>query len=130
MAKSSHTCLLKNAGKTPRPTGRPFREAEGLTRKAIELALAGDLTALRICLDRICPPRRDRPVAVDLPGIDSPADLVRATAALVDAAAAGDLTPSEAADLGRVLDTHIRAIETHDLEARVALLEENNDAKK
>jgi hypothetical protein len=101
-----------------------------LTRKAIELALAGDLTALRICLDRICPPRRDRPVAVDLPGIDSPADLVRATAALVDAAAAGDLTPSEAADLGRVLDTHIRAIETHDLEARVALLEENNDAKK
>ena len=29
-------------------------EAEDLTRKAIELAKAGDMTALRLCLDR-CP---------------------------------------------------------------------------
>ena len=28
-------------------------EAEALTRKAIKLAKAGDLTALRLCLDRI-----------------------------------------------------------------------------
>ena len=34
-------------------------EAEALTRKAIELAKAGDLVALRLCLDRICPPRKD-----------------------------------------------------------------------
>ena len=37
-------------------------EAETLTRKAIELAKAGDLAALRVCLDRIAPPRKDRPV--------------------------------------------------------------------
>jgi Family of unknown function (DUF5681) len=37
-------------------------EAEVLTRKAIELAKAGDLVALRLCLDRVCPPRKDRPV--------------------------------------------------------------------
>lgn len=31
-------------------------EAEALTRKAIELALAGDMTALRLCLERIARP--------------------------------------------------------------------------
>jgi len=35
-------------------------EAEALTRKAVELALEGDVTALRLCLDRIA--RRARTV--------------------------------------------------------------------
>jgi hypothetical protein len=37
-------------------------EAEGLTRKALEMALDGDTVALRLCLERILPPRRERPV--------------------------------------------------------------------
>ncbi|MGC2077599.1 MAG: DUF5681 domain-containing protein [Xanthobacteraceae bacterium] len=42
-------------------------EAETLSRKAIELALTGDVSALRLCLDRILPPRKDRPVRFNLP---------------------------------------------------------------
>ena len=37
-------------------------EAEGLTRKVLEMALAGDTVAMRLCLERILPPRRERPV--------------------------------------------------------------------
>ena len=37
-------------------------EGEELTRKAIELAKEGDLTALKLCLERICPPRKSRPI--------------------------------------------------------------------
>src|SRR5207248_1837063 len=37
-------------------------EAEGLTRKVLEMALAGDNVAMRLCLERILPPRRERPV--------------------------------------------------------------------
>jgi len=44
-------------------------EAEALTRKAVEMALGGDTVALRLCLERLMPPRRDRPVAVPLPQI-------------------------------------------------------------
>ena len=40
-------------------------EAEALTRRAVELAL-GDGMALRLCLDRIIPPRRGRPVQAGL----------------------------------------------------------------
>ena len=39
----------------------PDGEAEELTRTAINLTKGGDMAALRLCLERICPPRRDRP---------------------------------------------------------------------
>ncbi len=42
-------------------------EAEALTRKAIDKAEEGDMTALRLCLDRVVPPRRERPVLFPLP---------------------------------------------------------------
>ena len=53
-------------------------EAEALTTKAVELALEGKTTALRLCLERICPPRKDRPVSFDLPTVETPADTVPA----------------------------------------------------
>ena len=49
-------------------------QAEALTQKAIELALAGDMAALRLCLDRILPARKDRPVSIEMPTIDTAED--------------------------------------------------------
>jgi hypothetical protein len=63
-------------------------EAEALTRKAIQLALAGDVSALRICLDRIVPARKDRPVFFELPNMKHAKDAVSASAAIVAAVAA------------------------------------------
>lgn len=99
-------------------------EAEGLTRKAVELALAGDITALRLCLDRLAPVRRDRPVTFDLPKVETTDDLPKATQAIMEAVAGGELTPSEAAELGKVVDAHAKAIEVTDLHRRLAALEE------
>src|SRR3712207_2458073 len=73
-------------------------EADKLTRKAVELALAGDTTALRLCLERIAPPRKERAVAFALPDLATAQDAVRAMVTLVGAAAAGELTPSEAGE--------------------------------
>ena len=46
-------------------------EAATLTRKTVEMALAGDTTALRLCLDRIMPPRKDRAVLPSSPRRDA-----------------------------------------------------------
>jgi hypothetical protein len=98
-------------------------EAEALSRKAIELAKAGDILALRLCLDRIMPVRKDRVVTFDLPTIDGPEDLPKASRALIEAVAGGDLTPAEAADIGKLLDTHARAVEMKDLDERLRKIE-------
>src|SRR5687768_1672877 len=73
-------------------------EAETITRKVIDLAKSGDMTAIRMCMDRLCPARKDRAVTFDMPKLNRAADAVIASAAMVEAVAAGDLTPSEAGE--------------------------------
>jgi hypothetical protein len=68
-------------------------DAEKIVRKTITLGLDGDVAALRLLLDRILPPRRDRPVAFSLPALTAPRDAATALAAVVDAVAVGNLTP-------------------------------------
>jgi hypothetical protein len=84
MARRTNMSFMR--GQSGNPAGRPRGagnkttlavealldgEAKTITRKAIELAKAGDISALRLCLDRIAPPRKDRPVLFDVPKINS-----------------------------------------------------------
>ena len=98
-------------------------EAEALTRKAVELALGGDPTALRLCIERILPPCRERTVKFILPPIESAADIAPAMKAVTSALAGGMITPGEAATIAAVVDTFVRAIETSDFERRLQLVE-------
>lgn len=98
-------------------------EHEALTRAAIAKALEGDTTALRLCLDRIAPPRKDNPVSFTLPAIASAADAVSASSALLAAVAAGEVTPDEAGRVMALLTSHKNLVETGDLETRIAALE-------
>jgi hypothetical protein len=84
-------------------------EAESLTRKAIDMALAGDTVALKLCLDRIFPARKDRAVSFALPPITSARDAADLMASVVSAVATGHITPSEAAEIGKVIDAYVRA---------------------
>jgi hypothetical protein len=133
-----------NAGTTrgrPFPPGNPGRpkgarhkvtqameallagEGEALTRRAIDMALAGDAVALRLCLDRLLPTLRERPVAVELPPLTGPKDAVAASAALLAAVTAGEIAPGEAREIGRLLELHLKALELHNIDARLAALE-------
>ena len=98
-------------------------EAEALTRKAVELALGGDPTAMRLCIERILPPCRERTVKFVLPPIESAADIAPAMKAVTSALAGGMITPGEAATIAAVVDTFVRAIETSDFERRLQLVE-------
>jgi hypothetical protein len=102
-------------------------QAEALTQKAVDMALAGDPVALRICLERICPVRKDRAVRFPLPPITSPRDAADIAAAVAEAVAAGHVTPSEAAEIGKVIDTYVRAYQTAELDNRTARVERMTD---
>lgn len=99
-------------------------EAEALTRLAVTMALAGDITALRLCLERIAPPRRDAPVTFSLPAMQSATDAAKAAGEVLGAVADGELTPSEGAHVMGLIETYRRTLETTELEARVLKLEE------
>lgn len=99
-------------------------EAEALTRKAIDQAKAGDMTALKLCLDRLVPVRRERTIRFDMPKVAGAADHPGALLAVLEAVAAGDLTPGEAQALASILKEHRAAIETTELASRLDALEE------
>ena len=112
---------LFRRGQSGNPSGRPVGarnratfamealldgEAEAITRKAVELAKGGD-----------------RPISFQLPDLEKAADAVKANAALVEAVAAGQLSPAEASELTKLIESFIRAIEVTDIQDRLAKLE-------
>ena len=103
-------------------------EAETLTRKVIELALAGDLGALRLCLDRVLPPRRERPVHFKLPSLRAPADAALAMSKIAGAVAATQITPGEAAELAKFIEAYVKALEAGEFDLRLRAVEAR-DAK-
>jgi hypothetical protein len=92
-------------------------EVEGLTREAVELALAGDPAALRLCLERIVGPYRERAVEFTMPPIwrvrwpRSPTRWRRVR------------SPREAMQLGHVVEAYVRAVEATEFERRLRALE-------
>jgi hypothetical protein len=97
--------------------------AKELIEKAIAMAKDGDGPALRLCIDRLAPPRKDRPVWFDLPEMKEAKDAVKASAAIVAAVARGELTPTEAAELCKVLDSYARTLQAVEFEERLSKLE-------
>jgi hypothetical protein len=98
-------------------------EAEALTRKAIEKALEGDSVALRLCLDRILPPRKDRLVSFDLPDLKTAADAASVMASILKGVAAGNVAPSEAESIGKLVENFAKTLEVRSLEERIIALE-------
>lgn len=98
-------------------------QAQQLTQKAVELALAGDLTALRICMDRILPPMRERALQVTIPK-PTPSTMADTMASLLEAVTAGEISPGEAERVGRLVTVYVQALEVTEFEARLAKLEE------
>src|ERR1051326_4289798 len=99
-------------------------EAEALIRKALKRALEeDDNVALRMCLDRVLPVRRDRRVSFTLPPQKFPEDIATATEAILEAVASGEISPAEAVDITKLIETRMKAIELVELEQRISLLE-------
>jgi hypothetical protein len=124
-------------GQSGNPAGRPLGarnaatqlaealldgEAEALMRRLVERALDGDPAMLKLAVERIVP-RRARTHPVALPEIKTAADLAPAMRAIAHAAANGAITPLDAADLARMVETALRAVEIGEFDQRLAALE-------
>jgi hypothetical protein len=79
---------------------------------------------LRLCLDRLIAPHRERLVPFALLPMRRPSDLAAVMEAIASAVARGVLAPAVAAELAKVVDTFDTAIETRDFDSRLRELEE------
>ncbi len=105
-------------------------EAEALTRKAIQLALEGDLIALRLCLERLCPPVKQRPVRIEMPIVKSASEAVGAMTAVLESVSTGEITTGEGQALADMIERFRRVLETEELERRIGALEDKRENVK
>lgn len=125
-------------GQSGNPAGRPIGsrnattlaveallegQAEAVTQRVVNAALAGDMAAIKLVMDRIAPPRKSRPIQISLPSIGDAHGIAQAQATVVAAVAGGEITPEEATGLSGLLEGLRRALETGELEARIRRLE-------
>lgn len=97
-------------------------ETEALTRKAVELALEGDTTALKMCLDRISPPLKSVSPPIKL-NMDAPQTLADTAKAFIQAASNGELSPDIATQLVSAIASVARVEEIEQLKHRLEALE-------
>jgi hypothetical protein len=113
-------------GQSGNPAGRPpgslnkktialeevfIERADEVLNQIIDRAKDGEKTAMRLCMERISAPKRERPVAVELPVIESPADARKAIAVVTTELAEGSLTITEATRLIALIDRTLRLVE-------------------
>ena len=99
-------------------------QAEALTQTAISKALKGDTVALRLCMDRIMPQRRDNYINLDLPKISKPKDLIEAAGCVIKSVQTGNLTPSDGSKVMSLLESCQKVFETVELADRLDALEQ------
>ncbi len=98
-------------------------EAEAITQKCVDMAMDGDPAALRLCVSRLIPIKRERTISLDLPPLESSQDSLKAIGSVLGAVAAGEITPGEGTAVARLLEVQRAAFEIVELENRLDALE-------
>jgi hypothetical protein len=99
-------------------------DAEPVILALIRAAKGGDVAAIKLVLERVAPLPRNRPVQFHMSPIETTADLGEAMGAIMQAAADGELSPDEAVSIASLIEPRRKALETLELEARIARLEQ------
>ena len=74
--------------------------------------------------NRTCPPRKDRPVLIDLPDINNSEGASRVMAGILEAVSDGDITPDEASGVATPVEVYRKTLDTSELEGRLQALEQ------
>ena len=96
---------------------------ESITRRCALLALKGDPTALRLCMERLIPPRKEHPIIFKLPPVTTVAEVAAAMDAILQGVARGRLTPIEGQLIATIIEGRRKVIETEEHETRIRALE-------
>ena len=131
--------MVFKKGESGNPQGRPVGtrnkttlaalsliedEGEQLARKAVELSLDGDLPALKLCMDRLLPPAKERPLeAFSLPQLNDQRSVLEALDTIANKLSQGELLPAEATSICKVLEQYRKHFETTELSERLETLE-------
>jgi Family of unknown function (DUF5681) len=98
-------------------------DAEQLLNKAVSMALNGDVAAMRLCLERLVPPRKERLIQLDLPPIQTAQDVSNAMEMIFSAMGDGQITPGEGETMVNMLTARTNVLRAEEFEERLKKVE-------
>lgn len=98
-------------------------DLDNICRRLVEEALIGNMQAIKLVLDRVLPPKRERAIDVKLPKRQTADDAVNAMSLIISAVGSENITPAEGEAMSRVVGDFVRTVQAHGIEKRVSLLE-------
>lgn len=129
----------EKGGASPNPSGRPQGsrnkatlavlaimedEGERISKKAVELALNGDMTAIKLVIERLIPVRKHRSLSIELPVLDSTENIIEAIKQVIMAASTGEISTREAQDFLIMLENLRKTLDVAELEHRLKIVED------
>lgn len=131
-------------GKSGNPRGKPKgarhkasmmaemlfeNEIAAVCHQVIEQAKEGNMQAAKIILDRLLPPRKDRPINFKLPFIQDIADALEASRLICHAVGNGEITPLEGESLSKIVEIQTKNIDLFDIGTRLQAIEKHMNQK-
>jgi hypothetical protein len=116
---------IGNLGRKPLANSLTGEQGEELLRKAVEMAMSGNVAMMKFLLDRVLP--KERLVQLELPRLDYADDSVDAMAEIVNAVSSGRISPREAADVAQLVSAFTRAIDQTDAQIEIDSLKSTVD---
>ncbi len=103
---------------------------EAMIKQCQVLALKGDPTALRLCMERLLLPCKPSNHPFRMPPLKTMSDIVKAFPILARVVASGKLSAQDGESLSRIFESHRRAIESEDFEKRMVALEQGDGSEE
>ena len=112
-------------GASGNPTGRPKGrrnnatllqeqllgiDGELIIQKAVELAKQGNIPAIKVCLERLIPPAKERCIEIALKSVTNNEELPFTVADVLGAIGRGEITPAEGQQIATTIATHLNVV--------------------
>lgn len=137
--KSRRSSTSFKPGQSGNPTGRPVGarnkatmlalaimegELDGIVRSVITAAKGGNIGAARLVLEKLVPSAKSRPLAISLPDMTTISGCRDAQSDIIKAMSDGSILPDEAEAISALVEHQRRGLESEQVEARLAAIEE------
>lgn len=104
-------------------------DLDSIVKNVIDAAKAGDMSAVKLVIDKLVPASKSRPITIELPKVEDIASAQAAQAIVVDAVANGELLADEGQMLSALIENQRKAVETGTLEMRLKAIEDSLGAR-
>jgi len=94
-------------------------DIEDITKNLVMMAKNGDMTAIKIVIDKLIPNKKSGQISFELPTIKTATDIAGGFSQILEQVSTGEISVADAKDVGSILESARKTYEIEELEKRI-----------